>query len=230
MPFQDPSGRWLSDDGFYHWDGAAWQPVPRPAPRTGPPPALMGLAIGCAALVLLGAVAGGVVALQALRRLPSTPPVAHPRVLCQPAEQLEIHYHSHLALVHDGSVVTLPAGIGIEPLCYYWLHTHDTSGIIHVETPGGQAGRVFTLADFFAVWGQPIGSHQAGPAVAESGEQLRTWVQPHFDSEPQLWAGSPGAVPLRDCAAITIVIGPAPQPPPAFTWPQGFLCDPGSSA
>ena len=49
--------------------------------------------------------------------------------------------------------VRVPADIGIVTagyavICLYWLHTHDDSGTIHVEAPGG----TFTLADFFAVW------------------------------------------------------------------------------
>jgi hypothetical protein len=43
--------------------------------------------------------------------------------------------------------------------CLYWLHTHDTTGVIHIESP---AQRVYTLGEFFDVWGQPLSSTQVG--------------------------------------------------------------------
>lgn len=226
MPFQDPSGRWLSDDGAYFWDGAAWRLLP-PRVRGGPPAAVMALAIGCAALVLLGIVAAGVGAYIGLRNLPSTPPVAATRVRCQPAEQLAIHYHAHLTVIHDGAPVAIPAQVGIEPLCLYWLHTHDDSGIIHVETPASQGSTTFTLADFFAVWHQPIDRRTVGPAAALPGETIQTWVQPAPGSAPLPWEGAPGDVPLHNCSAITIEIGRPLTAPPAYVWPDGFLCGSG---
>ena len=27
MPRQDAQGRWISDDGLFYWDGAAWRPL-----------------------------------------------------------------------------------------------------------------------------------------------------------------------------------------------------------
>ena len=45
----------------------------------------------------------------------------------------------------------MPSQIGIKPddRCLYWLHTHDNSGIIHVESP---EKRDFTLGQFFDIW------------------------------------------------------------------------------
>jgi len=33
--------------------------------------------------------------------------------------------------------------------CIYWLHTHDDSGLIHMESPINQS---FTLRQFFKIW------------------------------------------------------------------------------
>jgi hypothetical protein len=52
----------------------------------------------------------------------------------------------------------VPAGIGIKPPdCIYWLHTHDISGIIHVESPDN---RTFTLGQFFDIWGKKFNNSQ----------------------------------------------------------------------
>ena len=45
---------------------------------------------------------------------------------------------------------SIPAGIGIIPNhCIFWLHTHDDSGIIHIESP---IRTEFSLDQFLKVW------------------------------------------------------------------------------
>ncbi len=66
------------------------------------------------------------------------------------AENLTVHYHAHLDVVVDGRSVPVLAGLGISVLDAAGhipgthnppqpgiapLHTHDTSGILHVESP-----------------------------------------------------------------------------------------------
>ena len=87
------------------------------------------------------------------------------------------HVHAHLDVFVNGKHVRVPAGIGINihdpgvrtfklpggakayggigrcaKACISPLHTHDTSGTIHVES---NTVRDFTLHEFLAVWGQP---------------------------------------------------------------------------
>ena len=76
-----------------------------------------------------------------------------------------VHWHPHLSVTLNGSPFTVPADIGIvaslwkdHPLDQYGsgaaaLHTHDTSGTIHVEV--NTSHRDFTLHEFLAIWGQP---------------------------------------------------------------------------
>jgi hypothetical protein len=72
-------------------------------------------------------------------------------IACQTSEQLAYHIHAHLSVYINGQSFALPAQIGIAPdsSCYYWLHTHDTSGIIHIESP---SSKVYTLGTFFREW------------------------------------------------------------------------------
>ncbi len=66
-----------------------------------------------------------------------------------------IHVHPYLAINIEGTNVTIPEGVGIlqggsllEP-----IHTHDSSGLLHVELSQSDAqGHNFTLGDFFAIW------------------------------------------------------------------------------
>src|SRR5919204_2866518 len=77
-------------------------------------------------------------------------------ISCQ-SEMLNYHIHAHLTLYKDGKPVPLPAQVGIpysqaisgQHYCLYWLHTHDASGVIHIESP---TARLYTLGQFFDIW------------------------------------------------------------------------------
>jgi len=69
------------------------------------------------------------------------------------AEGTTLHIHQHLDLYVNGTKQVVPAQIGIltsPQVVFSPLHTHDTSGIIHVEST---TVRSFTLGEFFDVWG-----------------------------------------------------------------------------
>jgi hypothetical protein len=69
---------------------------------------------------------------------------------CLRAEQLAFHIHAKLNITMNNESYPIPAGIGINPnKCIYWLHTHDNSGIIHIESP---IKRNFTLGQFLNIW------------------------------------------------------------------------------
>jgi hypothetical protein len=67
------------------------------------------------------------------------------------------HIHFDLEIVINGEKQIIPTDIGVSPACMNALHTHDTSGQIHIESP---QKRDFTLADFFAVWGKTYNKDQ----------------------------------------------------------------------
>ena len=69
---------------------------------------------------------------------------------CNSEEHFDFHIHSKLIIMIDNEIYPIPANIGIIPeKCIYWLHTHDNSGIIHIESP---IKRNFTLGQFLQVW------------------------------------------------------------------------------
>ncbi len=66
------------------------------------------------------------------------------------AEGTALHIHQHLDVFVDGKPVTVPAEIGIFGTQFITeVHTHDTSGIIHVESP---TIKTFSLGQFFGEW------------------------------------------------------------------------------
>jgi hypothetical protein len=129
-------------------------------------------------------------------------------------EMVKVHNHVHLTMLNDGKNVELPAGIGIktDAGCLYWLHTHETDGIIHVESPGRAD---FTLGDFFNVWGQTLSQSEAGPLKAGEGQSLRFYVN------GQTFSGDPKSIPLNQHDVLTIESGQEVTPP-NFNFPSGL--------
>lgn len=78
-------------------------------------------------------------------------------IRCDEVEFSKFHIHAHLDVFVDGKSYTVPSQIGIDPegRCLYWLHTHDDSGIIHIESP---TEREFTIGNFIEIWKKTLGS------------------------------------------------------------------------
>ena len=142
----------------------------------------------------------------------STPPPAT-NVPCGPSEVLTRHEHAHLTIVIRGQLRTVPAFIGITATQICWLHTHDTSGIIHIEAGDN---RTFTLGDFFGVWRQPLSQTVIDGERVASGESVQTTVN------QQRSTASPETIVLRDHQDIVLELGPPLLQIPAYVWPPGY--------
>lgn len=68
------------------------------------------------------------------------------------------HWHTSLQIDSGATPVTIPGGIGISPGCMQILHTHEADGTIHIEPDTLEQTRLYTVGEFFAVWGKPFGS------------------------------------------------------------------------
>jgi len=137
-------------------------------------------------------------------------PVAN--ISCQSGEQLATHYHAHVDIIYKGQPVTVPAQTGILSSCFYWMHTHTTSGIIHIEAPKDSANRKFTVGDFFQVWNQPLTSKQVTTIKLAKGDQVKAWV----DGKP--YTGDPRNIVLKSHTQVVIEVGPEFVDPPTFDW------------
>ncbi len=103
------------------------------------------------------------------------PPVDN-KVACDTLEQTAFHYHALLVIYINGQQVPVPAQVGIAPdgSCFYWLHTHASTGVIHIEAP---ANHVFTLGNFFDEWGQRFSSLQYPAQLdQQGGPGWQVWV------------------------------------------------------
>ncbi|MGH2893560.1 MAG: hypothetical protein ACRDPM_09900 [Solirubrobacteraceae bacterium] len=135
-------------------------------------------------------------------------------IACGASEQLVYHIHAHLAVFKNGQPYTLPAGVGIPgshavettkgPIasggsCIYWLHTHTTDGVIHIESP---SKAIYTLGNFFDEWHQPLSKNQVGT--------LSGPVAAFVNGKP--WHKDPRDIQLLPHADIQLEIG-EPAPP-----------------
>jgi hypothetical protein len=143
----------------------------------------------------------------------SPTPSAPSNVPCGPTEVFTRHEHAHLTILIRGQIKTVPAFVGITATSICWLHTHDTSGIIHIEAGDN---RTLTLGDFFAVWGQPLSRTVIDGERAGSGGSVQVTV----DQQP--YSGSPETIVLKNHEDIVLELGPPfPQVQP-YVWPAGY--------
>ncbi|MDQ2680569.1 MAG: hypothetical protein M3Y21_06065 [Candidatus Eremiobacteraeota bacterium] len=131
-------------------------------------------------------------------------------IKCQATEQVALHIHAHLALYDHGVQREVPRFIGFasKSNCLYWLHTHDPSGIIHVESP---EFRDFTLGNFFHIWGEPLTSSQ----VAGFKGPITAYIN------GSKYTGALSDIPLTAHQLITLEVGAPTVPPPNYTFPEG---------
>ena len=120
------------------------------------------------------------------------------------------HLHAHLTIIKDGVTQRVPAQIGLTG-CAYELHTHDYTGVIHVET---SAAKKFTLGQFFSVWGQPL---SATNVAGLSGASVRFFISDAGNLVE--YTGDPTAIEITQHRSIYIVIGTVPATLPKDEWP-----------
>ncbi len=83
------------------------------------------------------------------------------------------HIHPNLQIFVNGVQQTIPADLGISLTCMHPIHTHDASGVIHIESP---EPRDFTLGDFFAVWNKPFSKDQILDAKVDATHSIKVTV------------------------------------------------------
>jgi hypothetical protein len=92
-----------------------------------------------------------------------------------PGGKENFHIHALLHIYVHGLLSPVPADIGIESAKGFEasMHTHDATGIIHMEAPHPYP---YTLGDFFAVWGVKLGPAQLGGLSGLGGDHLHFYV------------------------------------------------------
>lgn len=119
------------------------------------------------------------------------------------------HTHSLVSIYRDGVRMAVPASIGLTG-CTYELHTHDRTGVIHVEP---NVRKNLTLGQFFAVWGQPLSRN----SVAGMAGPVRFYV---IDRETLTrYDGNPADIIFTAHKEIVIITGTPPAVLPKYLWP-----------
>ncbi|HEX4391358.1 MAG TPA: hypothetical protein VH084_07420 [Mycobacterium sp.] len=108
------------------------------------------------------------------------------------------HIHAHLDVLVDGQTVPVPADIGIDVdrRTISPLHTHDASGVLHIESP---AKRQFSLGEFFSEWQVSLSEDNLGGLRTGGGNVVRIFVN------GAQWTGNPGAIMLGAHDEIAVV-------------------------
>jgi len=163
---------------------------------------------------------------------------------CESSMSNNYHIHVFIGIYVNGSWLALPEGLGIVGFadnpapsyilyatCFYFTHTHDSTGVFHIEytNPNGLplTQPAFSTADLFNIWGITVNSTQFGPfggpvTVYTSGQiyrgggdcsgnsppagtQLGGSIVP--ESDLTLWTGDPNAIPLYSHEVIWFYVG-----------------------
>jgi hypothetical protein len=113
----------------------------------------------------------------------------------------------------------IPPGIGIDKNGKFIseLHTHDPSGILHVESP---TKRPYTLGNFFDVWGLRFSANCLGGHCTNGNKRVWVW------KDGQLVKTDPRRIVLTDHLSLVVAYGTfasVPKPiPKHFPFPKGY--------
>jgi len=131
-------------------------------------------------------------------------------VICATSETY--HAHAMVTIYQDGVRLAVPGQIGLSG-CAYELHTHDATGIVHLEAA---SQKPFTLGQFFSVWGQPL---SATSVAGLAGTPLFYTIE---NEKVTAFTGDPRTIALAAHKEIAIVVGTPPAKLDKNRLPAGF--------
>ncbi len=137
---------------------------------------------------------------------------------CFPGDPPETyHVHSHLSIFLDDVALAIPEDIGIVK-----LHAHDqvhSTRSTRTITPESSTSkpplpRIFTLGDFFMIWGQPL---RPDNVAGLTGKPIVVYVTDNNGVVTQA-TGDWNDIELLSHREITIQVGTPITEIPNFTW------------
>ena len=170
---------------------------------------------------------------------------ANPLLQCGPMANGTQYYHIHVyvGVMVNGVQYATPDAIGMNNAptddpngqvnsgsCFYAIHTHDASGIVHIETykvvgtgTYNYNSVLFHLGDLLDVWGQPISANGfanfSGPVTIFTAPPSNTTAGTsgfQYSGSYVQYSGDPRSLPLTTHETIWIevgtVVGPAQLP------------------
>ena len=140
-------------------------------------------------------------------------------IQCQKVINELFHHHVHLSLFVNGVQYAIPRGTGMKNPgtghfvhkadCTYWLHTHDETGILHMEAP---KLRNYTLQDYFLIWGEPLSQTNVA-GYTGTVTVFINGVQQTID---------PRTIVFTPYLQITLEVGQPVVTPPTYIFPPGY--------
>ncbi len=76
--------------------------------------------------------------------------------VCIDEDKVVQHIHAHLEVTVDRQHLAIPAKVGITGSCAHPIHTHDDSGLVHVES---NVVKPYFLEDFLSNWGKSFDNY-----------------------------------------------------------------------
>lgn len=142
---------------------------------------------------------------------------------CGPTMFTEYHVHAHVAIFRNGMQQILPMNVGIptvdtpQGFCYYNLHTHDETGVIHTDD---RAYQRLTLGQLFNIWGQPLSRTNIAGIT-----DLPVVVYINDGGDVRQYTGDLGDIEMLSHRSITIQLGSRLQQIPTYSWDSygGFV-------
>ncbi|HLI96011.1 MAG TPA: hypothetical protein VKT72_07975 [Candidatus Baltobacteraceae bacterium] len=148
------------------------------------------------------------------------------------------HVHAFVGVYVNGKELAVPDAIGMDhalgdmydkysgwyneeiyATCFYHIHTHDASGLVHMETSQNApiTKPLFNLGQFFDLWGINVTASQFGPysgtvtvytSLNSATVPCHTTAQCEVGANQyRLWTESPRVMPLYSHEAIWIEVG-----------------------
>jgi hypothetical protein len=129
------------------------------------------------------------------------------------------HFHVHLDIFVGMSHVEVARGLGIDTRTGLLadLHTHDTTGVLHVESHDANAR--FVLGQLFAMWNVRLDENHLGGLSPDARHTLRAYVN-------GVWIkGDPARIELRAHDQISVMFqgdGLRVTPPTSYDFAGGL--------
>jgi hypothetical protein len=128
------------------------------------------------------------------------------------------HFHAHLDVLVNGQKIPVPANLGIATSSQQLaeLHTHDDSGVLHIEA--ATTNKRYTLGQLFDEWNVRLTATSIGGLKTDAGHTLTAYV----NGKPQ--TGDPAAIELTPHKEIALIYGPKGQKvqvPSSYKFPSG---------
>lgn len=141
-------------------------------------------------------------------------------ISCLGSEQAAQHIHAELEVYVNGQRGIVPQDIGIVAAkgCLYFTHTHQPTGMIHVESPDPKA--VYTLGNFFDIWGQPLSNTQLFGDKVDAAHKL-TVILYDANGKKTTYTGNPAQIAFANHETIVLLYNSPSVQTSAFQPPAG---------